>query len=135
MNMSSFRICRLARIYWLIFQLGRQLAILCRQLDFPGSISLLKIKISKIYSTILLFWISLELHAQLDPFYDFPFLNYKKKKILSRENQVVYMKLRVAYLVGKSVKKILASLHLPKDKMICTAPINSHTKKTSTLNL
>ena len=46
---------RLARIFWHIFPLGRQLAVLGRQLDFRGSISPPKIKISTIHSTNLLF--------------------------------------------------------------------------------
>ena len=48
----------LARIFWLIFQLSRQLAILGRQLDFRGSISPLTIiKILTIRSTSVWFWI------------------------------------------------------------------------------
>ena len=52
-------LCRLARIFWLIFPLGRQLAILGWQIGFRGSsISPLEFKITKIRSTNLLFWIS-----------------------------------------------------------------------------
>ena len=46
---------RLAKILWLISPFGRQFAILGRQLDFRGSISPFKIKISKVRTTNLYF--------------------------------------------------------------------------------
>ena len=59
---------RLAIIFWLVFQLCRQLIILARQVDFCGLISPLKIKISKIRATI--FFI-LDLNSMLTTIYRF----------------------------------------------------------------
>ena len=66
---------KLAIIFWRIFPLGRQLAILGRQLDFCDLLSSLKMKISK-------FLLFLVLHGhQISALYDFPFLSYERFKM------------------------------------------------------